>query len=160
MINQSFFNSEIILLFLKISITTTESFESKSFEESEENDLKIPNEFEQRNSLAAPINNFKMITKKLSSSQNCLNDLKKDIGFSLQIGNYQINELKRKSQADLMPHTISNLSSSLFNISTESSATYFSDVDGFEIKKISVVSKSELNGIFLFFIFRVSIRTL
>ena len=113
----------------------------ESFEESEETDSKATNEQEQRNSLAAPINNnFKVISKKLSSSQNCLNDIKKDIGFSLQIGKYQVNELKRKSQVDLIPRTTSNLSTSLFNIAAESSIGAFSDTDGFDVKKISTVN--------------------
>ncbi len=78
-----------------------------------------------------------------------MNDTKKEIGFSLQIGKYQINELKRKSQVDLMPRTTSNLSTSLFNIAAESSIAAFNDNDGFDVKKITTVNKSELNGILL-----------
>jgi hypothetical protein len=123
----------------KISINATESFE-----ESEEIDLKTQNELEQQNK-GHGMSNIKVITKKLSSSQNCLNEIKKDVGFSLQVGKYQVNELKRKSQADLLSHAGSNLSCSLFNLATESS-TNFSDIDGFDMRKISMINQSELNG--------------
>lgn len=91
----------------------------------------------------------KSLTRNLSSSQNGLNEIKKDVGFSLQIGKYQLNEIKRKSQADLSTQTNSirsNLSGSLHNISSDY-VTNLGEIDGFDMKKFNIINKSELNGI-------------
>ena len=97
-----------------------------------------------RNYLTGPIIS---LNKKLSSSQICLNESKKE--DYLKIGKY-VNDLKRKSQPDLLSATACNqlnLSTSMYNITNAESSPNLAESDGFDMKKFSIINKSQLiNG--------------
>ena len=94
---------------------------------------------------------IRILNNNLSSSQVCLNDTKTTTrdDCSLQISKHYINDLKRKSQPDLMA-TMGlipvNLSTSMFNIASADSTQNLGDLDGFDMKKFSIINKSQLNG--------------
>jgi hypothetical protein len=73
--------------------------------------------------------------------------------FSLSIDKFGQNQLfnllevKRKSQSDLLAIKTAGLSASMFNMSRSCSLNS-NELDCLDLKKINIVSKSQLNGLF------------